>query len=524
MPPPRPNLPQTSCQLATQPHRRPLQFRHHPPQKPNRSPQENTLGFTEAARRWLLGKVFVSAIQAPSERFVRLSFDGPSVDPETSGRCDVLCAVTGPNANLWLLDANSRLISALDPRRRSHFDAALSACSKDSAPSPAPPPDLDPQAEQNFLIRNKLIEAHEALETTRINFESAKHWLAGVVRHALKKQTRLTAALQRDLSRASDAAQDKIRGDLLAAHFHALRRGLSEIILENFFDDMRPITIPLDPARSPSDNLDRFYKRYRKYSAASDHILGRLIDAETRTENLTTAQAALSAASDWGALLVIARGWISQKTFNTSQLTPPPSARIPRDRNKESQHANPKTQKHIPYKTFVSRTGRLIWVGRSASDNDALTFRLARGNDLWFHAAGISGSHVVVRLGRDESPDQETLLDAATLAAHFSTSAQTNAHKDTAAIARKRASSSTSNTSSTSGPKAGVGGEMWASQHGGQAPLVEIHQTRCKFVRKPKGAPPGQVLLNGEVKALSLRLESSRLERLLSQSPSPDSP
>ncbi len=213
-----------------------------------------------------------------------------------------------------------------------------------------------------------------------------------------------------------------------------------------------------------------------------------------------------------------------EKLFHTSHLTPPLSARTPRDQNlnnKQSPHANKKNPKHIPYKTFVSRTGRAIWVGRSSSDNDVLTFRLARGNDLWFHAAGISGSHVVVRLGRDESPDQETLLDAATLAAHFSTSAQTNAHKDTAAIARKRASTS---TSSTSGSQAGTNAETWASQHGGQAPLVEIHQTRCKFVRKPKGAPPGQVLLNGEVKALSLRLESSRLERLLSQSPSPDSP
>ncbi len=257
--------------------------------KSQHTPKKIPLGFTEAARRWLLGKAFVSAVQAPGERFVRLSFDGPSVDPDVSGRCDVLCAITGPNANLWLLDANNRLIAALDPRRRSHFDLALAACASDSArplasPPPAPEPDPQPDQEQNFLIRNKLIEAHERSETTRLNFESAKTWLGGVVRQALKKQTRLTAALQRDLDRASAATQDKIHGDLLAAHFHALRRGLSEITLENFFDDMRPITIPLDPARSPSENLDRFYKRYRKYSAASDHILGRLIDAETRTD------------------------------------------------------------------------------------------------------------------------------------------------------------------------------------------------------------------------------------------------
>jgi len=113
-----------------------------------------------------------------------------------------------------------------------------------------------------------------------------------------------------------------------------------------------------------------------------------------------------------------------------------------------------------------------IWVGRGAEENDVLTVRLARGNDLWMHARGRAGAHVVVRLDRGRAPDQETFLDAAHLAAHFSDAR----------------------------------GE-------GQ---VEVASTRAKHVRKPRGAAPGAVTYSQE-KVVLLRLEPARLERLLAE-------
>jgi len=73
----------------------------------------------------------------------------------------------------------------------------------------------------------------------------------------------------------------------------------------------------------------------------------------------------------------------------------------------------------LPYRKFISQSGAPILVGRSARDNDTLTLRVARGNDLWLHARGMQGAHVVVP-GPGESPDPRTLGDAALLAAHFS--------------------------------------------------------------------------------------------------------
>src|SRR5207237_10262485 len=123
----------------------------------------------------------------------------------------------------------------------------------------------------------------------------------------------------------------------------------------------------------------------------------------------------------------------------------------------------------LPYRKFTSQTGAPILIGRSARDNDALTLRVAHGNDLWLHARGVQGAHVIVP-GAGESPDARTLADAALLALHFSSA---------------------------------------RGQDG-----AEVAWTRRKHVRKPKGAAPGSVFVTQE-KVLRIRLEEDRLAALL---------
>jgi predicted ribosome quality control (RQC) complex YloA/Tae2 family protein len=125
--------------------------------------------------------------------------------------------------------------------------------------------------------------------------------------------------------------------------------------------------------------------------------------------------------------------------------------------------------RRLPYRAFRSRSGAPILVGRGARDNDALTFKVARGNDLWLHARGAAGAHVVVP-GAGDAPDSGALADAALLAAHFS------------------------------------------SFRGADA--VEVAWTRCKYLRKSKGAPAGSVLVTQE-KVIRVRLDESRLAELL---------
>ena len=109
-------------------------------------------------------------------------------------------------------------------------------------------------------------------------------------------------------------------------------------------------------------------------------------------------------------------------------------------------------------------------MGRSARDNDELTFRASRGNDLWLHTADTPGSHVILVVAKGAEPDPEEVLDAAHLAVHFS-------------------------------PKRGAG-------------RVDVHVARRKLVSKPRRAPAGLVPLSGG-KVKRVRLEPERLERRL---------
>jgi predicted ribosome quality control (RQC) complex YloA/Tae2 family protein len=135
--------------------------------------------------------------------------------------------------------------------------------------------------------------------------------------------------------------------------------------------------------------------------------------------------------------------------------------------------ATPRAKRDValaPYRLFRSASGVAILVGRNAEGNDALTVKVARGNDVWMHARGRAGAHVVVRVEKGKAPDGETVLDAAHLAAHFSDAR----------------------------------GE----------PQVDVAWTRAKHVRKVKGAAPGAVTYSQD-RTLLLRIEGLRIERLL---------
>jgi predicted ribosome quality control (RQC) complex YloA/Tae2 family protein len=143
--------------------------------------------------------------------------------------------------------------------------------------------------------------------------------------------------------------------------------------------------------------------------------------------------------------------------------------------------ATPRRRDEPPpaYRTFRSLSGVPLLVGRGAEQNDALTLRVARGNDLWLHARGLAGAHVVARLERGKAPDQDTLLDAAHLAVHFSDAR-------------------------------------------GQ-PQADVAYTRAKHVRKPRGAAPGAVTYSQE-RVILLRFEQTRLERLLAEEEGAEAP
>jgi predicted ribosome quality control (RQC) complex YloA/Tae2 family protein len=126
-----------------------------------------------------------------------------------------------------------------------------------------------------------------------------------------------------------------------------------------------------------------------------------------------------------------------------------------------------------PFRRFMSSDGLPIFVGRNAKENDELTFGLAKSDDLWLHARGAPGSHVVVRLGKGTDPPPETIRDAATLALLYSDL-----------------------------KKSGKG---------------EVIYTRRKWVKKAKGQAPGAVIVTQE-KSMHVNLDKTRLDAMKTRS------
>ena len=229
------------------------------------------------------------------------------------------------------------------------------------------------------------------------------------LRGAIAKAERGLSELAKGESGAAEAELWKVRGELIKGALGKIRTGLTKIALTNWFDPAGgEITIPLDPAKSARENMEDCFKRARKWTAGAPARARRRRELEARRE---------------AAAGLLARVESMEPDADPAELEAEARAlgALPAPKSRPEAAAKARAaRKKEPFRKFTSADGFDILVGKSARENDALTFRVARGNDLWLHADGVGGSHVVVRLPAGKPVPPETLLDAAALAVHFS--------------------------------------------------------------------------------------------------------
>ncbi len=298
-----------------------------------------------------------------------------------------------------------------------------------------------PLAGREDLVRSAVRQEEEA------GLAARKREVAARFRSRVRKLRRTLAAVEQDAERAARAAEDRARAGLLLPMQGRIPRGASEARVQDWSradDEGRPaeVIIALDPAMSAAENAARWLKRAKRLQAAAERIASRRAEVAADLARAEDELARALSAEDAAELALV------------EPAAPPPRRRA-------------EAAERVPYRKFRSQSGAPILVGRSARDNDALTFKVARGNDLWLHARGVKGAHVVVP-GAGDAPDSRTLADAALLAAHFSSSRGADA--------------------------------------------AEVAWTRCKYVRKTK--TPGAVNISQE-KSIRVRLDEQRLTTLL---------
>ncbi len=227
------------------------------------------------------------------------------------------------------------------------------------------------------------------------------------IRHVLKQLTeRCAKKLELQEQQYADSEKlDKYRvyGELLNTYGYELKGGEKELVCENYYDEGRLITIPLDTQLSARDNAKRYFERYQKLKRTREALDIQIEESRQSLYHLESLSQALSMAENEGDLEAI-RKEMQQSGYIGSHSG--------KDRKRRTEPASEPLH-------FVSSDGIDIYVGRNNFQNEYLSFTFAAPNDWWFHAKGVAGSHVIAKTGARELPDR-TCLEAAALAAYYS--------------------------------------------------------------------------------------------------------
>ena len=226
------------------------------------------------------------------------------------------------------------------------------------------------------------------------------------VTNLCQRLTRKLAVQEKELAEAKDRERLRQLGDIVTANLHRAVKGQKVLEAEDFYDEKMPvISIPLSPLLSPQQNAAKFYKDYARKKNAEKELTHQLALGREELHYLQSVLEELSRAQTEQELEEIrqelrAGGYLRQEA-GKKRLRQKPTAPL----------------------RFVTAEGYAVYVGRNNRQNDELTFRLARKDDLWLHAQKVPGSHVILVCAGAEPPD-EAITQAAELAAGHSQAAQ----------------------------------------------------------------------------------------------------
>ena len=367
----------------------------------------------------------------------------------------LVVALIGRSANIFVLDDRTTVLRSLKSESPARWGNRL----------PSSPALGTPKCRRNhshpFMMPTRYafpvserIEASHSLSERSAWIEDQRHQQIAHLRKHVKKIQRRITKLTQDLEKVSAYREYGRYGELLKNHVSAMGRGQKHITVVDYFDEQLPeLTLPLDPEKDGPGNLKAYFTKHGKFAGAQKNLVPRIEETKNELGKLQNE------------LQELESGKVTDQSKQEDDQGPAQSVPPPQD----PQRSGLKRQTAIPYRQFYSQDGQAILVGKTAKDNDAVTFKVSKPDDLWLHARGTPGSHVVIKLEKKQQVPPETLKDAANLALFYS--------------------------------------DLRKSGKG------EVIYTLRKNVRKPKGAKPGSVMVTQE-KSLWVFVDQARLDRL----------
>lgn len=286
--------------------------------------------------------------------------------------------------------------------------------------------------EQYDSISN-VLETYYASKNTITRIKQKSSDLRRIVTTALERNRKKYELQQKQLKDTDKREKYRIYGEMINTYGYNLEEGSKSLTCLNYYTN-EEITIPLDVTLTPTENAKKYFDKYNKSKRTFEAVTTQIAETTEDINHLESISTSLDIALNEEDLVqvkdeLVEYGYMKRKN-------------LPGKGNKKQKI----TSKPFHY---ISSDGYHIYVGKNNYQNDELTFKFATGNDWWFHAKGLAGSHVIVKSEGDELPDR-TFEEAGKLAAYYSKASKTN--------------------------------------------KVEIDYTQKKNIKKPSGGKPGFVV------------------------------
>ena len=356
-------------------------------------------------RKHLTGAKLTAIEQPPGERILRFHFAGISEIGEPTRWC-MHAEFTGRHANLIVTREDGTILDAL---KRVDYSQSTRAVLPGIAYQPPPPggkapeqaqlPDLGERTSYSRFLE-AFYDEHDRAQRAR----QRKATLLKLCETRAARARRKAAAQTLELEKAQDREQLRVCAELILANRAQLEqnaRGAGAYRLENYYDENKPLNIPANPAQSPAQNAQAYFKRYRKAKTAAAMLSDFIAQAQREAAYLDSVADLLQRAESQAEIDALraeleAQGYCKPKAVKKSAKTKPPAP--------------------LEYKTSK---GLRVLVGRNNLQNEQLTFKTAKAGDLWFHAKDYPGSHVIL-CAQGQPPGEQCIAEAAAIAAWHS--------------------------------------------------------------------------------------------------------
>ena len=326
---------------------------------------------------------------------------------------------------------------------RDFFKQETNPCLTDKSFSCVP---FSNKIEGHFSSLSQLLDVFYKDKAERDRVKQQASELIRRVEKELQKNRQKLKKQEKELLATENAEEFRQKGELLTTFLHQVPNDQDQVVLDNYYTN-QPITISLDKALTPNQNAQKYFKRYQKLKEAVKYLTDLIEETKATILYLESVETVLNQAG----LDEIAE--IREELIQTDFI---------RRRQRE------KIQKRKKPEKYLASDGKtIILVGRNNLQNEELTFKIARKEELWFHAKDIPGSHVVI--SGNLNPSDEVKTDAAELAAYYSKGRLSN--------------------------------------------LVQVDMIEVKKLNKPTGGKPGFVTYTGQ-KTLRVTPDSEKIESM----------